>query len=176
MRKTMRKNKKNRSKKGFTLIELIIVIVIIGILAAIAIPQFTNMTRRAHIATVQGTLGALHASLDLHATNQALSVGVYQYPNRAGVDLSALLRDNYDTNTWGYTPGTGILVYKKITPNWAWTYTSPVENPAHCNDGSDKLEGACTGGDLVWIALAPADPAKYTFVGNDEEGQEAGLQ
>ena len=103
MRAIMRKNKKNRSKKGFTLIELIIVIIIIGILAAIAIPQFTNMTRRAHIATVQGTLGALHAGLDLYATNQALTVGVYQYPATDAVDLSVLLRENYDTSTWGYT-------------------------------------------------------------------------
>jgi len=172
----MRKNKKNRSKKGFTLIELIIVIIIIGILAAIAIPQFTSMTKRAHIATVQGTLGALHAGLDLYATNQALTVGVYQYPEKVGVDLSVLLRENYDTNTWNYTTDSGILLYKKITPHWQWTYVSPIVAAGHCNDGTEKNQDACTGGELAWIDDVP-DPAKYTLtITGDVEGQEAGLQ
>ena len=176
MRKTMRKNKKNRSKKGFTLIELIIVIIIIGILAAIAIPQFTNMTRRAHIATVQGTLGALHAGLDLYATNQALTVGVYQYPAEDGVDLSVLLRENYDTNTWNYNTGTGILLYKKITPEWQWTYVSPIVALAHCASGETDNQSACESAGLVWIAEA-SDPAKYTLaISGSVAGQEAGLQ
>ena len=176
MRAIMRKNKKNRSKKGFTLIELIIVIIIIGILAAIAIPQFTSMTKRAHIATVQGTLGALHAGLDLYATNQALTVGVYQYPEKVGVDLSVLLRENYDTNTWNYTTDSGILLYKKITPYWQWTYVSPIVALAHCSDGTDKGETPCGEEGLDWIAEA-SDPAKYTLtITGGVEGQEAGLQ
>lgn len=41
----MKKELRNRKKKGFTLIELIVVIVILGILAAIAIPRFSNVTQ-----------------------------------------------------------------------------------------------------------------------------------
>ena len=47
----MIKNLKNKKKKGFTLIELIIVIAILAILAAIAIPQFSNIRRKANVNT-----------------------------------------------------------------------------------------------------------------------------
>jgi len=163
MRKTMRKNKKNRSKKGFTLIELIIVIIIIGILAAIAIPQFTNMTRKAHVATVKGTLGAINSGLDLYATNKALQNGVYEYPADNVNILTTVLKENFDQEGWTYVTGSGLLTYTKITDNWTWTYTSPVVAAAHCNDGTDKNEGACSGGELAWIADVP-DKAKYTLV------------
>lgn len=39
--------KKNRKKKGFTLIELIVVIAILGILAAVLIPRFTGFQDKA---------------------------------------------------------------------------------------------------------------------------------
>jgi len=145
----MRKNKNNRIQKGFTLIELIIVIIIIGILAAIAIPQFGNMTKKAHIATVQGTLGALKAGLELFAAQQAMGSGDYVYPNSGNVpplfDLGVLLRDNYDRDNWAWAAGggdgtEGIITYSGTTPNWEWNYTSPVD------DGTcacvDDTEGA----------------------------------
>lgn len=44
---------------GFTLIELIIVIVLIGILAAVAIPKYTDLTRDAKSAKLDGLGGAI---------------------------------------------------------------------------------------------------------------------
>ena len=142
MRSSMRKNKKNRSKKGFTLIELIIVIIIIGILAAIAIPQFTNMTRKAHVATVKGTLGAINSGLDLYATNKALENGVYEYPASSANILTTVLKENFDQEGWTYNASSGLLKYTKITDNWEWTYTSPI-NESSCSVPELLTEDAC---------------------------------
>ncbi len=43
----MKKEMRNKKRKGFTLIELIVVIVILGILAAIMIPRFGGFTDKA---------------------------------------------------------------------------------------------------------------------------------
>lgn len=56
-------NMKLESKKAFTLIELVMVIVILGILAASAIPKFTNLSGKAHDATVQGIVGAVKGGI-----------------------------------------------------------------------------------------------------------------
>ena len=157
----MRKNKKNRSKKGFTLIELIIVIIIIGILAAIAIPQFTNMTRKAHVATVKGTLGAINSGLDLYATNKALENGVYEYPADDANILTTVLKENFDEEGWTYLTDSGLLTYTKITANWTWTYTSPIVGGS-CDNIIYDNETDCTDNAGNWTATA--DKTKYTLV------------
>jgi prepilin-type N-terminal cleavage/methylation domain-containing protein len=51
-----------RGKRGFTLIEVLIVVIILGILATLAIPQFTNMVRRARLAEAWTGLGAVRTA------------------------------------------------------------------------------------------------------------------
>ena len=48
MNEMIKRSKKLRNRKGFTLIELIVVIVIVGILAAILIPRFSGFTDKAN--------------------------------------------------------------------------------------------------------------------------------
>ena len=47
------------TESGFTLLELLIVVIIVGILAGVALPQFSNMTRRARQSEAQNMLGSI---------------------------------------------------------------------------------------------------------------------
>lgn len=69
-------------KKGFTLIELMVVISIIGLLSAIAMPKFSNITKSAKAAQVQGNLANIRSAVNMfHA-----KTGVYPKINNTNND------------------------------------------------------------------------------------------
>ena len=52
-----------KAQAGFTLIELMIVVAIIGILAAVAIPQYSNYTVKAKIASVLSSVASIKTAV-----------------------------------------------------------------------------------------------------------------
>lgn len=52
-----------RQQYGFTLIELIMVIVILGVLAVFALPRFSDLSREANIASLEGVAGAMRSTI-----------------------------------------------------------------------------------------------------------------
>ncbi|GGI53096.1 type II secretion system protein [Oxalicibacterium solurbis] len=113
----------SKKQAGFTLIELVVVIVILGILAVTAIPRFTDMTKDARIAAINGVFGAVQSSAAI-AHAQALVKGqtdatgtitmegqtinlAYGYPTTADISKTLSSTQGFDTAT---TAGTISLL------------------------------------------------------------------
>src|SRR4051794_25278458 len=65
--RVMKRTQIFRSRKGgFTLVEILIVVIILGILAAIVIPQFTNASTNARVASTVSQLQSLRSQIQLY--------------------------------------------------------------------------------------------------------------
>ena len=61
----MKARVRKSAKRAFTLVEILIVVVILGILAAIVIPQFTNASQEATVASVDSMLQTIRSQIEL---------------------------------------------------------------------------------------------------------------
>ena len=61
--------KRNKNKKGFTIVELVIVIGVIGILSAILIPTFVSLTTKANDAALKSNLANAYSMYAAEASD-----------------------------------------------------------------------------------------------------------
>ncbi len=104
---------KNTSlQKGFTLVELVMVIVILGILAAIAVPKMGHLTRKAHVATINGIVGSINTGINGYRLSSVLngtggvfpsqldSIPVARYASTSERLFTSVLADGISDNKW----------------------------------------------------------------------------
>ena len=78
------KQMNTKAQAGFTLIELMIVVAIIGILAAVAIPQYSNYTVKAKIASVLSSVASVKTAVGVCAQENGGSLSECDL-NNAGI-------------------------------------------------------------------------------------------
>lgn len=66
----LKRMRKSKNQKGFTLVELIVVIAILGILAAVAIGRFGGFTDSAKVARVSSEHKMLVSALQMHKSEK----------------------------------------------------------------------------------------------------------
>lgn len=68
-------NRRNQSRRGFTLIEIMIVVAIIALLAAIAVPGFIRARKRTQASRVLNDLRSIDSAVDQYALENHKSDG-----------------------------------------------------------------------------------------------------
>ncbi len=67
----------NQARKAFTLIEILIVVVILGILAAIVIPQFTDASDQANVASMKSQLQTMRSQIELFRIQDVVNYNLW---------------------------------------------------------------------------------------------------
>ena len=112
---------RNLARKGFTLIEILIVVVILGILAAIVIPQFTDASDQANVASMKSQLQTLRSQIELFRVQDP--VGFAAWDAAFLVDQWTPFIDNDYLQAAPRNPITGSSVLAgaaAVDGGWVW--------------------------------------------------------
>ncbi len=86
----------NQARKAFTLIEILIVVVILGILAAIVIPQFTDASDQANVASMKSQLQTMRSQIELFRIQDVVAYTAWDpIAAAAGAEWDPLISGDY---------------------------------------------------------------------------------
>ena len=86
----------NKARRAFTLIEILIVVVILGILAAIVIPQFTDASDQANVASMKSQLQTMRSQIELFRIQDVVAYTAWDpILAAAGAEWDPLISGDY---------------------------------------------------------------------------------
>lgn len=125
--------RRQRNRRGFTLVEVLLVLAIIGVIMAIGVPMLLGQQKQAMIKATRANIGGLESALKLYAQDHD---GEYPSSNQG---LSVLLQSPGNDPKWH-----GPYMEKEPTDSWEnpLQYQYPGKNSATKPDiwsfGADK--------------------------------------
>lgn len=112
-----------QARNAFTLIEILIVVVILGILAAIVIPQFTDASDQANVASIKSQLQTLRSQIELFRIQDPVGYAAWDPINAgAGLEWTALIAGDYlQSNPRNpITGSSAVASAAAVDGGWVW--------------------------------------------------------
>jgi general secretion pathway protein G len=156
-----------RSKRGFTLVELLVVVIILGVLAAIVVPQFSDHSDDARLATLDTTLAEMRSAVELYYHQHN---GTYPGANKADGTPGGTAADFVQQLTM-FTDATGKVSDTKTSEFKYGPYLRKGELPVNPFTGTNdiglsaatSLTASIQGGSEAWKFAVPIGK----FIAND---------
>ena len=136
--------KSGSASKGFTIIELLVVIVVIGILTAVTIVSYTGITKRAHQASLESSLGQAVKALENYKITSASEL----YP--ASLAPTNVKFDDFITTEYNLSPNSTSYCLQGIVDGSVMSISNSVQSVVNkpCTEnglvGWWKLNGDAT--------------------------------
>ncbi|MFQ5601361.1 MAG: type IV pilin protein [Candidatus Krumholzibacteriia bacterium] len=124
--------------RGFTLVELLVVVIILGILAAVVVPQFTDHTNDARLATLDTNLAELRNAVELYYHQHN---GRYpgQTDSNSGAEPAADASTSFAEQLTMYTDVNGVTSATRDDTYKYGPYLRRDELPTNPFTGSNSL-------------------------------------
>ena len=110
--------RRQRNRRGFTLVEVLIVVVILGILAATVLPQFTTSNNDAKESAVMQDLQTVRSQIELYRFQHLGSLPAEDSTDASDFEDAMLLSSDADNTTGAIgTKPFGPYFIGKLPPN-----------------------------------------------------------
>lgn len=143
--------RRNRARRGFSLIELMITVAIVGVLAAIAVPSFQGYLQRSRAVEATGFLADIRQKQETYRAEFGAYCAVDG--QAIGTYTPAALPGAGQVQTWPVNDGNWTQLGARPDGTIRFQYASIAGNPGQAPPGSSNLSST----DFWFVAAARGD-------------------